>query len=86
MIQLCSFRDLASVVLSSGAEAQMRYETMRSRGSVDEWRVEGIDYEHDGQVFVTIFSGPDAERRAREYAEWKNSAKDIAREPMPAHA
>ncbi len=64
----------------------MRYEMMRSRGSVDEWRVEAIDYEHDGQVFVAIFSGPDAERRAKEYAEWRNAAKGIAREAMPAHA
>jgi hypothetical protein len=64
----------------------MRYEVMRSRGIVDEWRVEAIDYEQDGQVFVTIFSGPDAERRAKEYAEWRNATKGATREPVPAHA
>lgn len=53
----------------------MRYEVMMSRGTVDEWRVEATDYEHDGEVFVTIFSGPDAKRRAREYAGWKNATK-----------
>jgi hypothetical protein len=64
----------------------MRYEMMRSRGAEDEWRVEAIDYEHDGQVSVAIFSGPDAERRAKEYTEWRNATRGVAREAMPAHA
>lgn len=64
----------------------MRYEMMRSRGAEDEWRVEAIDYEHDGQVSVAIFSGPDAERRAKEYMEWRNATRGVAREAMPAHA
>jgi hypothetical protein len=33
------------------------------------WRVEGMV--HDGR---TLFAGQDAERRAREYAEWLESA------------
>ena len=41
----------------------------------DEWRVERI--EDDGSIEVTIFSGPMAERRAREYAEWKYPARTV---------
>jgi hypothetical protein len=37
----------------------------------DDWRVEGIG--SDGEVYVTIFSGPDVEQRAREYAYWQNT-------------
>lgn len=58
----------------------LRYEIMRSRGTVDEWRVEAIDYKHDGQVFVTIFSGPEAKQRAKEYAQWKSATRGTARE------
>jgi len=35
-----------------------------------EWRVEAIS--DDGDCYVTIFTGPDAQQRAEEYAEWKN--------------
>jgi hypothetical protein len=52
----------------------MTYEVQPST-SVDEWRVEAITEE--GQVLVTLFSGPDAERRAREYAAWKNAMRGV---------
>ena len=48
----------------------MTYECLfsaRDRG----WVVEAIDLEKDGGVHRTLFTGPDAELRAREYAEWK---------------
>ena len=51
----------------------MQYEVARSAGMQDEWRVEATDYERDGVVYLTLFLGPDAEARAREYAEFKNS-------------
>lgn len=40
---------------------------------LDEWHVEGIDYERGGVVYVTTFPGTDAEARAREYARFKNT-------------
>jgi hypothetical protein len=55
------------------SRAKVIYEVVESRGVVDEWRVEGIDYDKDGLVYVTIFSGPDSKHRADEYADWKNS-------------
>lgn len=38
------------------------------------WAVESINSDGDGGVDVTKFSGPDAEKRAREYANWKYDA------------
>ena len=52
----------------------MQCEIVQSRGAVDEWRVEAIDFEDEGQAYVTIFSGPDAQHRAEEYAAWKYDA------------
>jgi hypothetical protein len=40
---------------------------------VGDWRVEGRDNENEGQVYVAIFSGPEARERAQEYADWKIS-------------
>jgi len=34
---------------------------------------EAVDDER--RVFVAIFSGPEAEQRAREYATWKNASR-----------
>jgi hypothetical protein len=53
---------------------QMSYEVMESRGVAGEWRVEAINFAGDGEVYVTIFAGPDAQARAIEYATWKNGA------------
>lgn len=50
------------------------YEVVRSAHEVDEWRVEGIDYEKDGQIYLALFSGPDAKKLAEEYARFKNAA------------
>jgi hypothetical protein len=46
----------------------MRYEVVKCQDGVDEWRVECIDYDNDGQIYVAYFSGPDAQQRAEEYA------------------
>lgn len=57
----------------------MRYETVKDRTTMDTWRVEAINEQGDGEVFVTIFSGHDAEARAHEYAVWKNGVRDLAK-------
>lgn len=49
----------------------MRYEVAESRNATGEWRVEAIDTDNDGQIYVALFSGPEARERAEEYAEWK---------------
>jgi hypothetical protein len=56
------------------ARTTVEYEVFVSRDAIanDEWRVEAIDYDKDGQIYVAIFCGPQAQARAEEYARWKN--------------
>lgn len=42
-----------------------------------DWHVEAIDTKN-GDIFQAVFAGPDAEDRAREYAEWQESRQRIA--------
>lgn len=49
----------------------MEYEVIQDRLNLGDWRVEAIDHENDGQVYVSIFSGPKAKEQAQEYAAWK---------------
>ena len=58
--------------MTTSSTARVAYEVVASEEMPDEFRVEGIDYEREGMVYVTLFSGPDAEMRAREYARFKN--------------
>ena len=51
----------------------MTYEVVQSPDTPDAWIVEAINYGGDGEVFSALFSGPNAERRAREYAAWKSA-------------
>jgi hypothetical protein len=43
---------------------------LQSGGAPIEWSVEAID-PADGAIYQAIFIGPEAEKRAREYAAWK---------------
>lgn len=56
----------------------MDWEVIEDRQHPGDWRVEGINYKDDGEVYVTIFSGPDARERAEEYAVWKSEMAEIA--------
>ncbi len=51
----------------------MKYIAIQSNNVPDnsEWRVEAIE-EPEGQVYLAIFCGPEAQERAIEYAAWKN--------------
>lgn len=48
-----------------------KWEVVRERLYPDVWRVESVG--SDGECYVTIFSGPDAEGRAVTYCNWMNS-------------
>ena len=37
----------------------------------EEWAVELVDSDGDGSIELSLFSGPNPEDMAREYAEWK---------------
>lgn len=62
----------------------MRYEVLQSHGVQGEWRVEATNHEGDGEVYVTLFSGPDACARAEEYAAWKNTPAPTGGRVEPA--
>lgn len=49
----------------------MHYEVIEDRYHPEHWRVEAINSGGDGEVYVVVFSGPEAQERAEEYAEWK---------------
>ncbi len=51
----------------------MTYEVKQSRFE-REWIVEATN--SDGEIYVTAFSGPEAESRAREYATWQTGRGD----------
>lgn len=56
----------------------LTYQAFEDRKSPGDWRAEAIDHDSEGECYVVIFSGPDAQARAQEYAAWKNDA----RQPM----
>jgi hypothetical protein len=51
----------------------MEYEAFQDRQHPEDWRVETTD--EDGGCYVNIFSGPEARRRAEEYAAWKSEKR-----------
>ena len=58
--------------MATATKTKLTYEVIASHNVPDEYRVEAIDYENEGIVYVAIFSGPEAENRAKEYAAFKN--------------
>jgi len=56
-----------------------------------DWRVEAIN-EKEGEVYIAIFSGPGCEKRAHEYAAFKNgkhplsAPKPVVAPPVPVPA
>jgi hypothetical protein len=55
----------------------MNYEVQPSSTTPDEWVVEAIDHDSEGEVYSAIFSGPGAKERAEEYAAWR-TWRDLA--------
>jgi hypothetical protein len=53
----------------------MIYEIVEPWEANGEWRVEAISCDGDGEKYVTIFSGPNAEGDARQYARCKILAR-----------
>jgi hypothetical protein len=49
----------------------MNYEAFKDKSS-DDWRVEAVDFENEGSIYIAIFCEPNAQARAAEYAQWKN--------------
>lgn len=52
----------------------MKWQIVQSRTFIGEWRVEAIDYDDEGQLYVATFTGPGAKERAEEYSAFKSGA------------
>lgn len=48
-------------------------EVVEDRILQDAWRVEAIDYENEGVAYITVFIGPDAEKRAKYFSGTQGS-------------
>ena len=46
----------------------MQPEVVEDKISPGMWRVESVNYELDGEIYLAAFSGPAAEQQARAYA------------------
>ena len=69
---LVAYKNFRIRWMRSQAAIKREAEVIQDRANPNEWRVEDINFEDEGSVNVAIFSGPDAEARARVYANWKN--------------
>ena len=49
----------------------MKYEVFEDKKVPGDWRVEAIDYESEGEVYVVVFSGFKSKEMAEEYHAWK---------------
>ncbi len=74
---LTSSQPLGENPASQCKEEKMKWTCFEDNRNPGDWRVEAIDFEDEGKVYVAIFSGPDAQTRAEEYAELKNSAQHL---------
>lgn len=45
----------------------MEWTALQDKNNPQEWRVEAIDFENEGEVTVIAFSGPKAQSLAQEY-------------------
>lgn len=59
--------------MSVASQIEGAIQVFQDRAGLPEWRVEYFDTE--GGCYVTAFSGPEAERRARAYGEALESGK-----------
>lgn len=54
-----------------GDSNHMQVEVVERRDTPGAWSVEAIDHGSEGEVYLAVFSGPDAQGRAHEYARTK---------------
>jgi hypothetical protein len=51
----------------------MTYEVQESKEALGDYLAFAVDHESEGEIYLTLFSGPNARERAVEYAAWKNA-------------
>lgn len=60
--------------ISMATATALEYEVAQDRNNPAAWRVEAIDYDGDGAIYVAVFTGPEAKQRAEEYAAFKRDS------------
>ena len=50
----------------------IQFEVLEDRKTPGDWIVGAVDYDSEVEGYTAVFTGPNAEQRAREYARWKN--------------
>jgi hypothetical protein len=56
----------------STTSSQITFDVKESPERLEDWVVGAVDYASEGEIYIAIFAGIEAEERAREYAAWKN--------------
>ena len=59
------------VAIQTDLESELEVEVVERLDTPGTWSVEAINAFGDGEIYLAIFSGPDSEVRAREYATMK---------------
>jgi len=52
----------------------MEWNVYQHEDGSGDWVVEAINFSGDGELATTIFSGCEAESRARQYCDWQGGA------------
>ena len=60
----------------------MRYEVEQSSERPEEYLAVAVNEDSKGERYVALFTGPDAQKRAEEYAGWKNSELEVTGEQL----
>jgi hypothetical protein len=63
----------------------MQPEVIEDRISPGMWRVESVNYELDGEVYLAAFSGPTAEQQAKAYAAFAPTDREEMLEQIEDH-
>ena len=62
----------------------MEYQVSESTAQAGSYTVTAVNESSRGETLITQFFGPDAKRRAEEYAKWKNSEQEVTGEQLLA--
>jgi hypothetical protein len=60
----------------------MKYQTKESEERSGAYLVVAINEGNRDEICSVLFSGPEAKRRAEEYADWKNSQLEVTGEQL----
>jgi hypothetical protein len=61
------------VAVKAEVEVTMKYEVKESPQQRGAYLAVAVNEASHNEIFSALFSGPDAKRRAEEYAAWKNA-------------